>query len=1193
MATLSRSHLLRRFEKYNIDEWRDSDKIEDFEVRFVNETKGKGLFSRRKFEKNDFLLFYRGEKISSKRYDELIRNGKNEYVFANLTHKLYIDATEETSGLARFINDCGDDKPNAKARVHTDVNGQRHIKIVCERPINAGEEITYDYQGEFMPWRKPKSRKRKIRESETASTLEVNQSDVEEVEPPLTQEELREQQALIEAQKREENLNMEAEDLFEDSDQNCQEIEPPSPPPLQPKPTIIKSDQIHDQDMQIEGSERNHTDAEPEPVMINFPLQKRGQRTVEKPHARVRQPPEVSNPPVYPSTASLKKSCSKDKPQATTSLQLVGSITPTNYPNDLFLCLHCNFPMTEAHEMIEHQIECGTRPFKGKTEIVDGKRKHYFLYCTECSAICNRTNFPLMKEHVESTHCKQLKCGETYLFFRMDEETEALDVSHSKMLCSSPSMHISPEDQDYEPPLKRLNKNSSEELEDDEDSDELETDCSVQGFIQKKQMKKTTPAPSSSKPYKCEFCGDAFGWLESLRRHFEKVHQVKDKKILTVIQRCHLMTHKENSKKHFCTECIRMFDQKFRHKIKQSDGSYQQPHEPNWIVITSVWQLPQQILRQVVSNKEESDERFLSKRTFNFKTILNKYQAMKEKEISRGRNSNINRSNIKGKMEKLRKMVIVTKGMTEPRKLSDWIQMYPKVSASKSILNMLNELDIFIDTFLKSEIGSFQQKVDISAFKGQIKLLRKNESRAGRTRKQLLKTTAANSLPNPKEIDVLRKRIMEYLEKKFQENLQGIRPDEFRTLTYNLMALIFFRNSSRCGTISLFRTEFLENRHVDENLKLCAIELAPKELHEMRKGPGERKRIQQMQKILERTHKNFYCEGVKIQVITDKEMQLIDEFALLRIKLGVEHTYLFAPMKVHEKFDSHDQKNYGKNWSRSLPKQHGLPHLKFNATLLRKLMASIWKENVPSTLHREALNQHTGHTEATAFNYYEVSTSKKRNAALTSHYTDLVYSQGSLSDNVLTLESNTEQQADRVDIDDNDAQQDNTNTDDYESEELVYETDEEDETQESDGENEGNSENESESDDSQQTDNSDGEEEKSVRRVSTFPKANPVTFVKSSTGTTIVNSASLDPKVIATMIQTRDQRTNRQKYVLRPEDCQELANLYILFVQGTSNFSALYRSKALPLSIDAAKSIFKQVTKLRTEYLQGIQSSSK
>ena len=83
--------------------------------------------------------------------------------------------------------------------------------------------------------------------------------------------------------------------------------------------------------------------------------------------------------------------------------------------------------------------------------------------------------------------------------------------------------------------------------------------------------------------------------------------------------------------------------------------------------------------------------------------------------------------------------------------------------------------------------------------------------------------------------------------------------------------------------------------------------------------------------------------------------------------------------------------------------------------------------------------------------------------------------------------------------------------------------------------------------------------------MSTFPKANPVTFVKSSTGTTIVNSASLDPKVIATMIQNRDQRKGRQKYVLRPEDCHELTNLYTVRSRNIKLFGAL------PIESSAAK----------------------
>ena len=191
-------------------------------------------------------------------------------------------------------------------------------------------------------------------------------------------------------------------------------------------------------------------------------------------------------------TSTTKKPKTTGRPQTSSSktVQINSKNIPTIYLNHLFLCLHCNFPMTEAHEMIAHQIECSTRAFKEKTETVSGKRKHYFLYCTECSAICNRTHFQIMKAHIRSTHCKGLKCGETYLFFRVEAETEALDVSHSKILCSNPLEHLSPEDQNSEPTLHQLSKKSSNESEDDEDSDELETDFSVQGFIQKKQMQR-------------------------------------------------------------------------------------------------------------------------------------------------------------------------------------------------------------------------------------------------------------------------------------------------------------------------------------------------------------------------------------------------------------------------------------------------------------------------------------------------------------------------------------------------------------------------------------------------------------------------------------------------------------------------------------------------------------------------------
>ena len=91
------------------------------------------------FLKIDFLLFYRGKRLTKEEYFETMKENRNEYVFAIPTEKIFIDGSDERSGLARFINDCGDGKPNSKIKLHTDKKGERHIKIVCERPIRKGE----------------------------------------------------------------------------------------------------------------------------------------------------------------------------------------------------------------------------------------------------------------------------------------------------------------------------------------------------------------------------------------------------------------------------------------------------------------------------------------------------------------------------------------------------------------------------------------------------------------------------------------------------------------------------------------------------------------------------------------------------------------------------------------------------------------------------------------------------------------------------------------------------------------------------------------------------------------------------------------------------------------------------------------------------------------------------------------------
>ena len=120
MKSLKRSHLQRRFEKYDLDDWTYRDKEEDFEVKLINNEKGEGLFAKTDFLKNDFLLFYRGKRLTKEEYFETMKEDRNEYVFAITTEKIFIDGSDERSGLARFINDCGDGKPNSKTKLHTD-----------------------------------------------------------------------------------------------------------------------------------------------------------------------------------------------------------------------------------------------------------------------------------------------------------------------------------------------------------------------------------------------------------------------------------------------------------------------------------------------------------------------------------------------------------------------------------------------------------------------------------------------------------------------------------------------------------------------------------------------------------------------------------------------------------------------------------------------------------------------------------------------------------------------------------------------------------------------------------------------------------------------------------------------------------------------------------------------------------------
>lgn len=113
---------------------------------FRTEKKGCGITAELQIPPGEFIMEYVGEVIDSEEFERrqhlYSKDRKRHYYFMALRGEAIIDATSK-GNISRYINHSCD--PNAETQKWT-VNGELRIGFFSVKPIQAGEEITFDYQ---------------------------------------------------------------------------------------------------------------------------------------------------------------------------------------------------------------------------------------------------------------------------------------------------------------------------------------------------------------------------------------------------------------------------------------------------------------------------------------------------------------------------------------------------------------------------------------------------------------------------------------------------------------------------------------------------------------------------------------------------------------------------------------------------------------------------------------------------------------------------------------------------------------------------------------------------------------------------------------------------------------------------------------------------------------------------------------
>ena len=113
--------------------------------------------------------------MTTEEHEEKLKENDRDYVFDLKDYKLYIDAKDDIQCVGHYLSECDSNKPNARAKVFTEKARGKQIMIVCEKTVEIGEEILFDYRDTELPQRKTNEQKNRTNNPQISSESELNE----------------------------------------------------------------------------------------------------------------------------------------------------------------------------------------------------------------------------------------------------------------------------------------------------------------------------------------------------------------------------------------------------------------------------------------------------------------------------------------------------------------------------------------------------------------------------------------------------------------------------------------------------------------------------------------------------------------------------------------------------------------------------------------------------------------------------------------------------------------------------------------------------------------------------------------------------------------------------------------------------------------------------------------------------------